>query len=422
MSKTKKTAKQKWATFGKVIAIIVAVIALIAAVTAIANARVVSNAKGFISRINPVEYDEQLVPEERNGYTTFVTDNDLKVMQLTDVHIGGGFISAHKDTMAINAVAAMVAQEKPDLVIVTGDIAYPVPFQAGTFNNKSGAVIFATLMERLGVYWAPVFGNHDTELYSYYSRDSIARLYSDREQFPHCLFQAGPEDIYGSGNYVINAANKVGRITQSFIMMDSNSYTDNDYFGIKWKYDCIHADQVQWYRDQIENLKKVNQGMMPKSCLFFHIPLKEMQDAYFEYNDNGFENTEDVEYMFGQAKEHKLVVFSSSKNEGMFDACKELGSTQAMFFGHDHLNNISLKYKGIQMCYGYSVDYLAYSNIDKYGSQRGCTVITSHQNGEISIKQENYYQDKYTGIIEKETVSMDDYHDDAGQLVTEPAE
>ena len=104
------------------------------------------------------------------------------------------------------------------------------------------------------------------------------------------------------------------------------------------------------------------------------------------------------------------------------DACKELGSTQAMFFGHDHLNNISLKYKGIQMCYGNSVDYLAYSNIDKYGSQRGCTVITSHQTGEISIKQENYYQDKYTGIIEKETVSMDDYHDDAGQLVTEPAE
>ena len=36
--------------------------------------------------------------------------------------------------MALNAVAAMVTAEKPDLVIVTGDIAYPVPFQAGTFT------------------------------------------------------------------------------------------------------------------------------------------------------------------------------------------------------------------------------------------------------------------------------------------------
>lgn len=67
----------------------------------------------------------------------------------------------------------MIRVEKPDFVVVTGDISYPVPFQAGTFNNKSGAKIFAELMETLGVYWTLAYGNHDTEAYSYYTREQL---------------------------------------------------------------------------------------------------------------------------------------------------------------------------------------------------------------------------------------------------------
>lgn len=411
-AKMKKSAKQRWAVFGKIVLALVIIIAVIAAVIAVVNTVCVKSVKNFVSAVETVDYESQLIPEDRDGYTTFVTDDDLKVMQLTDVHIGAGFLSVKKDIMAINAVAAMVTEEKPDLVIVTGDVGYPVPFQAGTFNNKSSAVIFAELMEKLGVYWCLAFGNHDTEAYSYYGRSSIAKLYSDRERFPHCLFRSGPEDVYGYGNYVVNAANSVGRITQSFIMMDSNSYTDHDYFGIMWKYDCIHTDQVDWYEEQIKTLTEMNQGIVPKSCLFFHIPPKEMQDAYNQWRDNDFQDTDDVQYKSGKAGEHKLVVFSSSKNCGLFDRCRELGSTQAMFFGHDHLNSFSLVYKGIQMSYGYSVDYLAYSGISKYGLQRGCTIITSKQDGTISTVLENYYQDKYETIQTKEKVSMDDYYAD----------
>ena len=53
--------------------------------------------------------------------------------------------------------------EKPDLVVATGDIAFPVPYMAGTFNNYSGAKAFENLMESLGVYWTVTFGNHDAE-------------------------------------------------------------------------------------------------------------------------------------------------------------------------------------------------------------------------------------------------------------------
>lgn len=410
--KQKRTPQQKKKIAGKVLlGILIALLCIIAIITAI-NTICVASCKNYIKSINPVSYSSQLTPEEKNDYTTFVTDNDFRVMQLSDVHIGAGFMSVKKDNQAINAVAAMVAEEKPDLVIVTGDIAYPVPFQAGTFNNKTGAVIFASLMEKLGVYWCPAFGNHDTEAYSYFSREDISELYSNRQKYPHCLFQSGPKDVDGYGNYIVNVQISKGEITQSFVMLDSHSYIDNDYFGIMWKYDCVHKNQVEWYEQQIKALTKINNNKTPKSLMFFHMPPQEMLTAYNEYKENGYKDTADSKYTGGKAGEKDLVVYPSEKNYGLFDKCLELGSTKGIFFGHDHLNNFTMLYKGIQLTYDYTVDYLAYVGINKYGTQRGCTMITTKPDGSFESKAENYYQDKYTPQKEKETVSMEDFYTD----------
>lgn len=408
--KTKRTPKQKAKIALNIIICIILIIAIISGVFAITNMVSVKANKNFIEQINNVEYDNQLVPEIDNatGYYTFTTDRDFKAMQLTDVHIGAGFMSTKKDSMAINAVAAMISEEKPDLVLVTGDIAYPVPFQAGTFNNKNGAVEFAQLMEELGVYWCLSFGNHDTEAYSFFSRESISKIYSDKEKYPHCLFQTGPENVDGCGNYFVNVKNTNGEITQSFIMVDSHSYIDNDYFGIMWKYDCVHENQIKWYENEINKLTEINNGKVPKSLIFYHIPPIEMKNAYEQYKENGYKDTDDVKYIYGKAGEQNAAIYTSQKNYGLFEKCLELGSTQGMFFGHDHLNNVSLDYKGIKLTYGFSIDYLAYSGISKYGAQRGCTIITVKPDGSFESKLENYYQEKYASAKAKETVSMDD--------------
>lgn len=412
--KAKLTASQKAKKAGKIILIIVLIIAVLCSALAAVSFIGSSSNKSFIENSVPAAaYDEQLEPVlDDNGNYTFVTDRDFKIVQLTDVHIGGGFMSIKKDNMALNAVSAMLAAEKPDLVVVTGDIAYPVPFQAGTFNNKTGAVIFAQLMEKLGIYWCLGFGNHDTEAYSYFSREDISKLYSDREKYPHCLFQAGPGEVDGYGNYVINIKNTAGKITQSLFIFDSHSYTDNDYFGIMWKYDCVHENQIQWYRDQVKALTEENGGEIPSSLAFMHIPVLEMRDAYYEYRDNNFSDTENVQYLYGTAGEHNEVVYSSSKNNGLFDAFLQEGSTKNVFFGHDHLNNFSLMYKGIALTYGYSVDYLAYTRIAKFGAQRGCNVITVKPDESYACKPENYYQDKYSTVNAKEDVSMGNYYDE----------
>ena len=148
--KVKKTPKQKRKIALKVIIAIVVIIALLAGILAVLNVvSVKSNAAFIRDNIEAVKYEKQLNPEKDDkGRYTFVTDEDFKVLQITDVHIGGGVLSSGKDSEAINAVAAMVTTEKPDLVIVTGDVAYPVPYQSGTFNNIESAKLFASLMEK----------------------------------------------------------------------------------------------------------------------------------------------------------------------------------------------------------------------------------------------------------------------------------
>ena len=376
----------------------------------------------YIDSFGKAELTDQLVPEyEESGKAYFTTDRDFKVLHMTDIHIGGGVLSIEKDKKAINAVAAMVTAEKPDLVIVTGDISFAVPW-AGTINNSYAHKYFIRLMENLGVYWTVTFGNHDSEVYDYYGRSAVADMYED-ESLEYCLFDRGPEYIFGECNHVINVKNSKGLITKSFIMMDTNSYTWEDPLGIFWIYDNIHKDQIDWYENTIKDLNAYNASLLDllpeserpedmenyttvQSLLFVHIPLMEVREAYNEYLAAGESDTENVKYIEGKVGESDPYVYCSEDEENMFETMLSLGSTKAMFYGHDHLNNIVLDYKGITLSYGYSIDYLAYSGIDEIGSQRGCTVINCAPDTSFEIIHENYYQDKYLPLYEKEIVDL----------------
>lgn len=406
-----KKAKKKSGL--KVLGIILAVIILLGAIGSLVNTIANKAHLGSLDNVSTVEYSNQLVPEkDSDGVWTFTTDNNFRVMQLTDVHIGGGWMSTSKDTMALNAVAAMIAAEKPDLVIITGDLVYPVPYQAGTFDNMNSAELVATLMENLGVYWLPVFGNHDTEIYSKYTREDISKLYSD-EKWTYCLFENNSDDdVDGYCNQVVNVKNSKGLITQSFYTFDTHSYVDGDYLGIGWKYDNIHEKQITWYKQNVEKYNKYNVDLINssqwenknelldthsvvKSLAFWHVPNTEYLDAWNEYVEAGYKDTENVKYYYGVVGESGKMVYSGVYEDEIFETMQDLGSTKGIFVGHDHLNNFSIEYKGIRLTYGFSIDYLAYSGISKLGSQRGCTMITVKPDGTFDCVAENYYQDKY---------------------------
>ena len=132
--KQKDPGKKKTARIvvGSIFGVFALFVLTVVMITVIGNKALIKRAKSY----DPAVIENQLVPEkDENGYWTFTTDRDLKVMQLTDIHIGGGWLSLKQDSQALNAVATMIQAEKPDLVVVTGDMAFPVFFKAGTFNN-----------------------------------------------------------------------------------------------------------------------------------------------------------------------------------------------------------------------------------------------------------------------------------------------
>lgn len=403
----------------RVLAVILAVIVLFTGVTTIITV-IGLNANINKAHSFPAVGSDIRIEEKGDGVWNIYSDREIKVLQLTDTHFGGGWMSTKKDSMSMNAIAAMISAEKPDLVIVTGDMAYPVPFQSGTFNNKSGAKLLAELMETLGVYWTASYGNHDTEAYSFYDREYITDFYS---QYPHCLVRDGAENVDGFANQVFNVINSDGMITRSLFTVDSHSYVDGDIFGIFWKYDNIHENQIEWYKSVIEENNTYNKMkvlsssqsdfgekykdlLKVPSSVFLHVPLSEYKDAWNEYVDNEYKDTQNVKYNYGVAGESGKVVYPGLYEDNFFETMLELGSTDSVFCGHDHLNNFSINYKGIDLTYSYSIDYLAYTGISKLGSQRGCTVINIAENGDMNFNAENYYQDKYASHFEKEEVTM----------------
>ena len=285
--------------------IVLASLALVFGAFAVVNQLGEKQMNKYIDSFASVSIEEPLTPTLENGEYYFTTDREFRVMQLTDVHLGGGFLSRKEDKMAINAIAAMVTEEKPDLIIVTGDVSFAVPYISGTINNAIAHRMFMRLMERLGVSWTIVFGNHDSEAYNYYNSATVSEMYDDAS-LKHCLF-IPDGDLSGEGNHVINIKNSAGLITESFYMIDTHSYTDKDPLGIKWDYDYVKEDQIAWYAGKIGAHKATNAAVYatlsdeqktayanllePKSLMFMHIPLREVKYAYEESISNGKKDT-----------------------------------------------------------------------------------------------------------------------------------
>ncbi len=370
----------------KVLAIISTVLCVILLALAGVVATDVIFYKQNIRMVESVSYvGSPIAPTFEDGVYTFTTDEEFKILQLTDVHIGGGAFSVGKDRMAFDAVETLVNRVKPNLIVVTGDMVYPVPFQSGTIDNRRETELFTSLMDSLGVYYAVAFGNHDTEDYSLYRRDDLYNIYRSSK---YCLIDKaeGVDDI----NYAINVKNSSGIITQTLYMMDTHSYVE----GFLDEYDGLHENQINWYRNEVARMNSLNKAIdenapTVKSLVYIHIPLEEYATAWNEYKANGYTDGGNVKYFYGQAEEGDEKVCHSVNPDNFFETMVELGSTQGVFCGHDHLNYWSLEYKGIRLTYGKSIDHLAYIGITEKHNQRGGTLITLDNSGNMDITTTN---------------------------------
>ncbi len=316
--------------------------------------------------------------EDTGVYTIETEEEEFRILQLTDIHLGGSNFSYNKDKLALSSVYRLIEYSEPDLVIVTGDLVFPLGIMSFSFNNNAPIMQFASFMRNIGVPWVFAYGNHDTESLAILSEGEVDSLFQSLsfKNSRNLLYPYVQPDIYGRNNQIIEIRGKHQQLIQALFVLDSNSYIDK---GIN-QYDYIHDDQVLWYEEEIQNMSN-KEGHLISSLAFFHMPLNEYQEAYTLYKQGSTE----VQYHFGEIGEKNEEICDSKYHSLLFEKAVELGSTKAMFCGHDHLNTIALSYKGIMLTYGLSIDYLAYPDIAMKEEQRGGTLIQLYQDSSIQV-------------------------------------
>ncbi len=330
--------------------------------------------------IHKIEYND-----DTGVYTITKSTDDFKILHLTDIHIGGSLYSYRKDMKALKACYAEIAYTHPDLVVVTGDLCFPLGIMSMSLNNTAPVGQFAAFMRNTGIPWAFTYGNHDTESLASANKQELNDVYKSLsfKTSGTLLYPYKQPDVMGRNNQLIELRNSDGTLNMGLFLIDSNAYTDE---GIN-VYDYIHDDQVDWYADEVRRMND-EAGHTVNSMVFFHIPLQEYRTATELYLDG----SDEVKYFYGENPgDHGGVtndlVCCSDYPSKMFDTALELGSTTGFFCGHDHYNNASIAYKGIRLTYGMSIDYLAMPGIEKETKQRGAELITIHADSSWESEQ-----------------------------------
>lgn len=253
----------------------------------------------------------------------FRADGTFKIVQFTDIHWKGQEDEEKKNSMAsIRVMNSVLDTEKPDLVMMTGDIVVSSPAQEGWRQ------ITKPMIDRK-IPWAVVLGNHDQE--ADMSRQEIIELL---ETLDFSLTCSGPQHISGYGNYLLPIKNQSNQDTAILYCLDSHAYTPIKDVG---KYGWIQFDQIQWYRENSRNIQQDNLGRMLPAIAFFHIPLPEYDTVWNSGQCIG-EKNEDV--------------CCPAVNSGLYAAMLECGDVMGVFTGHDHDNDYIGSLYGIYLGYG----------------------------------------------------------------------
>lgn len=282
----------------------------------------------------------------------FNKDRRFKIVQFTDVHwVYGNDASQEASTL----MAEVLDAEKPDLVVLTGDLVYAKP--AGKALQK----VLEPILKR-GLRFAVTWGNHDDE-----HDMARAQLSHFIEDLPGNL-SSTTEGISGITNYILPIEASEGDYDAATLyIFDSHSYSNIK--GVKG-YGWIENDQIEWYKKSSKSFTAKNQGKPLPSLAFFHIPIPEYREAAASLGN----------FMVGTRKEN---VCSPEINTGLGAAMLECGDVMGVFVGHDHVNDYATTWRGILLCYGrFTGGNTVYNNIPGGNGAR----IIELREGERSFK------------------------------------
>ncbi len=259
------------------------------------------------------------------------SSHTFSILQVTDIHFFAD--TPEKDQQTVRDLRNLIKHWNPDMLIATGDLWHNNPDGRGQeFCEWSAA-----RLSELGIPWTFAWGNHDR-------LDDVAQGHTIFEQSPNSLYSRGD----GFGNYRIEIQNKRSNepLWQLYVM---NSGRDG-----------LADRERQWIQSETDQIKNV------PGIAFCHIPVYQYKTIWDEKRANGIK-FEDVCF---------------EKDQGAaLEAIAKTGRVQAMFVGHDHVNDYAGTETEVELVYGRATGYGGYGG-DKV--EKGAKLI------ELDLKKKTY--------------------------------
>ncbi|MBR7078449.1 MAG: metallophosphoesterase [Clostridia bacterium] len=324
------------------------------------------------------------ITKGKYGFFLTVPRGEVRILQLTDIQIIDSdqmrtpdrLVEAERlkwtaDKVWHNAyryVKEAADRAKPHLIVITGDNVY------GEFDDSGDRFReFCEYFERLGIPWAPVFGNHDNQ-----TKCDVISQCEYMEGLKNCLFMHG--NVTGNGNYavtLVRPSSEPGENNgegthfsplRTLLMLDSHG--------------CLHhpgirADQIGLCREALKEVEEKT-GTVPPLFACYHIPSYEFCLAA---EDAGYQKADDfwAKYDIGVTVPAKNGDFGKrddpqgkvGDNSAFMEFFKANGG-DGIFVGHYHKNSTSILSGGVRYTFGLKTGLYDYHNDDMVGS----TLIT----------------------------------------------
>lgn len=271
--------------------------------------------------------NDAIVFSDNEAMTLEVSDETIKILQVTDLHLAFGI--SNRDQMTYDLIEDLATSDDYDLIVITGDMTMS-PHAPSLFRG------LIKHMESLEIPWTFVFGNHDNDFNDY--SELLNQIYDTN----YLYFKNGPEMVDGGiGNFKINFVYEDNIIYHAYFL-DSKAERET-YTQEEGEYGYLSTAQVNWYENSVST-------DLVESVVFMHIPLRQYIDP----------TTYDGVFL-----EDK--VYAQGIDTGFFDAMVANNKSKAVFVGHDHLNDFTFLKDDILLAYGRISGYTSYGYLERGG-------------------------------------------------------
>ncbi len=306
---------------------------------------------------------------------------EMIILNLTDIHMDDHKLSPDGIFLTIlnRTLDTLVARVRPDLITVTGDIAW------GGYHKGQAHLIHK--LDSFEIPWAPVLGNHDHET----DETEIAKFEDMMTKSRFCLYEPGDPSL-GHGNYTLLIEDaEAGQPALGLIFLDSHDRIEivNEKGETVRSWARLWEEQLTWYREQVRAFRAIG---CERTAIFQHIPsygYKEAFAAAFRSDldreamplpdgrsdawNPGYEDSRGVSYE---------NVCCAKKPDNVFATIAAEHSTTHIFCGHEHINNWRITYQGVRLVYTLKTGCGAYW----HPALNGGTVITVGTDGIRSVE------------------------------------